>query len=136
MRAVAEEEGIPLKKAKEETIGFGRRGKKEEKMKWLGVILDSELQFHDHMLSRVKRARQMLGNLSGLGNSTWGMTPYSLRQAHTEIIRTIALWGAEVGWRGQEKLRKALKSLQYQGLRKCSGAPYGTAQAAVEKKRA
>ena len=49
------------------------------------------------------------------------------------MIRTIALWGAEVGWRGQGKWRKALKTLQYQSLSKSVGAPYGTAQAAVDR---
>ena len=38
-----------------------------------------------------------------------------------------------MGWRGQEKWRKALKSLQYQSLRRCSGAPPGTAQDAVDR---
>ena len=72
----------------------------------------------------------MLRNLKGLGNSAWGMTPLIWRQAYTLIIRTIALWGAEVR---RERWRKALKTLQYQSLRKCSGASYGTAQAAVDK---
>ncbi len=48
------------------------------------------------------------------------------------MVRTIALWREEVGWRGQEKWRKALKTLQYQSLRKCVGAAHETAQAAVD----
>ena len=75
----------------------------------------------------------MLGNLRGLGNSVWGLTLLSSRQAYTGMIRTIALWGAEVGWRGQEKWKKALKKTQYQSLRKCAGAPQGTPQEAVDK---
>ena len=62
-------------------------------MKWLGVILDSNLRFEDHLLAKVKRARQMLGNLNGLGNNFWGLTPYSWRQAYTGMIRTIAHFG-------------------------------------------
>ena len=69
--------------------------------------------------------------LAGLGNSAWGLTPLSWRQAYTGMIRTIALWGAEGGWRGQEKWRRALRSLKYQSLRKCSGAPQGTVHNAV-----
>ena len=97
---IAETDGIPLEKAKEETIIFGKKGRKGETVKWLGVILDSELKFQEHLNTRVKRATQMLGNLRGLGNSAWGLTPMSWRQAYTGMIRTIALWGAEVGWRG------------------------------------
>ena len=121
-----------MEREREETIVFGRKGKNAEKVKWLGVILDSNLRFEEHIASRVKRARQILGNLNKLGSSTWGMTSRSWRQAYT-IVRTIALWGAEVGWRGLEKWRTALKTLQYQSLRKCAGAPHGTAQEAVDK---
>ena len=110
MREIAEADGIPFEKEKEETIVFGIKGNKLEKVKWLGIILDSKLKFQDHLEVRVKRLRQMLGNLKGLGNSAWGLNPASWRQAYTGMIRTIALWGAEVGWRGQEKWRKALKN--------------------------
>ena len=103
MREMSEVDGIPLELEKEEAFGFGRKGRKAEKVKWLGIIIDRELKFQYHIIARVKRARQMLGNLNGLGNSSWGMTLLSWRQAYTGMIRTIALWGAEVGWRGQEK---------------------------------
>ena len=97
IREVAEADGIPLERDKEEMIVFGRKGKKIERVKWLWIILDSRLQFQDHLESRVKSARQMLGNLRGLGNSSWWLTPLSWRQAYTGMIKTIALWGAEVG---------------------------------------
>ncbi len=73
----------------------------------------------------------MLGNLRGLGNSACGLTPLSWRQAYTGMIRTIALWGAEVGLRGQEKWWTSLRSLQYQSLRNCSGVLQGTAHNAI-----
>ena len=130
---IAEADGIPLKKAKEETIIFGKKGRKEETVKWLGIILDSEMKFQEHLNTRVKRAIQMLGNLRGVGNSAWRLTPMSWRQAYTGMIRTIAIWGAEVGWGSHEKWRKALQKIQYQSLRKCAGAPQGTPQEAVDK---
>ena len=110
LREVPEADGIPLEREKEETIIFGKKWKKTEKVKWLGVFLDSRLEFKDHLDARVKRAKQMPGNLKGLRNSAWGLTPLGWRQAYTGMIKTIALWGAEVGWRGQEKWRKALKT--------------------------
>ena len=69
MREIAEADGIPLEREKEETIVFGREGRKEEKVKWLGIILDSGLQFQEHLDTRVRRAKQMLGNLRGVENS-------------------------------------------------------------------
>ncbi len=130
---IAEADGIPLEKAKEESIIFGKKGRKVETVKWLGIILDSKLKFQEHLKMRVKRATQMLGTLRGLGNSSWGLKPMSWGQAYTGMIRTIALWGAEVGWRGQEKWRKALRKIQYQSLRKCAGAPQGTPIEDVDK---
>ena len=49
------ENRIPLEREMEETIVFGRKGKNAEKVKWLGVILDSTLRFEDHIASRVKQ---------------------------------------------------------------------------------
>ena len=108
MGRIAEADRIPLEKVTEEIIIFGKKERKGEIVKWLEINLDSELKFQEHLNTRVKRATQILGNLRGLGNSAWGLTPMSWRQAYTGVIRTIALWGEEVGWRGQEKWRKAL----------------------------
>ena len=36
------------------------------------------------------------------------------------MIRTVALWGAEIGWRGQRDFEKELQKLQYQALRKAT----------------
>src|SRR6266576_305442 len=41
------------------------------------------------------------------------------------MIRVVALWGAELGWRGQREWRKQFERLQYQALRKCTGAVLG-----------
>ena len=43
------------------------------------------------------------------------------------MIRPIAMWGAELGWRGQENWEKEFSRLQYQALRKATGAVHGTA---------
>ncbi len=75
-REVAKPGGIPLEQGNEETIVFRRKGKKAEKVKLLGVSLDSNLRFEHHLLARVKRAKQMLRSLNSLSNSSWGLTPY------------------------------------------------------------
>ena len=45
---IAEGDGIPLEKAKEEMIIFRKKGRKVERVKWLGIILESELKFQEH----------------------------------------------------------------------------------------
>ena len=63
---IGEADGIPLEKAKEEMIIFGKKGSKGETVKWLGIILYRKLKFQEHLNTRVKRATQMLGNLRRL----------------------------------------------------------------------
>ena len=40
-----------------------------EKVKWLGVVLDEDLEFDIHWKGRIDKARGMLGALNGIGNS-------------------------------------------------------------------
>ena len=49
------------------------------------------------------------------------------------MIRTIAAWGAELGWRGQHNWKEAMTKLQYQSLRKCTGAVRGSKRDKVDK---
>ena len=38
-------------------------------MKWLGVILDEDLEFDAHWKGRITQARKILGALNGISNS-------------------------------------------------------------------
>ena len=49
------------------------------------------------------------------------------------MFRTVALWGAEFGWRGQKEWKRELERLQYQALRKCPGAVLGSNKEKVNK---
>lgn len=46
------------------------------------------------------------------------------------MVPTVALWGAEIGWRGQQDFERKLGRLQYQALSKVTGAVTG---ASIEK---
>ena len=49
------------------------------------------------------------------------------------MIRSIATWGAELGWRGQTAWEREFSRLQYQALRKATGAVQGTASDQVNQ---
>ena len=49
------------------------------------------------------------------------------------MIRSIARWGGELGWRGQKAWEKEFSRLQYQALRKATGAVQGTASDKVNQ---
>ena len=55
------------------------------------------------------------------------MCPGGWKKAYEGMIRSIATWGAELGWRGQKAWEKEFCRLQYQALRKATGAVQGTA---------
>ena len=114
LKEVADERGLLLAEDKEERLilrgGNGRRGRRGacEKVKWLVVILDEDLDFGPHWETRIAKARNLLGALDGVGSSRWGMSPLSWRQAYTGMIRGVASWGVEVSWRGHREWREAM----------------------------
>jgi len=57
---------------------------------------DESLSLREHWTEGVKKARQMLGQLS---NSQWGIRATSWRSIyHTGMIRVVAMWRSELGW--------------------------------------
>ena len=139
LKEVAAERGLPLAEDKEERLVLrcrsGRRGRRgvAEKVKWLGVILDEDLDFGQHWEYRIGKARSLLGALDGVGSSKWGMSPLSWRQAYTGMVRSVASWGIEVVWRGQREWHEMMEKLQYAALRKCTGAVVGARKEYVRK---
>ena len=112
-----------LEKEKHETIvfnpggpGSGTRQKRAEveRAKWLGVILDETLEFGHYWMFHIDKARQLLGVLSGIGTSQLGISSGSWSQLYMGIVRTVALWGAELGWRGHKERKREFERLQYQ----------------------
>ena len=88
---IAKNWNLPLEKEKHEKIvfnpkgvGSGRRKKRSEveKVKWLGIIVDETLDFDHHWKSRIAKAKQLLGSLSSMGSSQWGISPTSWRQLY------------------------------------------------------
>ena len=43
----------------------------------------------------------------------------------------VALWGAELGWKGQRAWVREFERVQYQALRKCTGATIGASREKV-----
>ena len=97
VKEVAEEYKLPLAEEKTERIVLRghqvkkrRKGADMERVKRLGVILDEDLDFDAHWVSRIDKARKLLGAISGMGSNRWGMSPLSWRQAYTGMIRSVA----------------------------------------------
>ena len=140
MAEVFEEWGMPTASDKYERLvergGKGRKRKRNKEVnwvKWLGIILDEDLTFDTHWQRGIEKAQKLLGALKGVGNSEWGLSPKGWRQVYTGMIRTVATWGAELGWRGQRGWAEELERLQYDCLRKCVGAVKGASKEKVRQ---
>lgn len=83
LKEVAVEWKLPLAEAKEEHLvlhgGNGRWGQSVvvQKVKWLGMILDEDLDFGLHWEYRIRKARSLLEVLHRVGFSWWVMSPLS-----------------------------------------------------------
>ena len=137
---VSKEWGMPTAPDKHERLVIRssegrkkRRGGEAKWVKWLGIILDEDLSFDDHWQKRIEKARSLLGALKEAGNSEWGLSPRGWRQVYTGMFRTVATWGAELGWRGQKRWEEELERLQYDSVRKCVGAVKGASKEKVWK---
>ena len=131
---VAAGRGLPLAANKEESMvlrrGCGRKKRRKnglaERVKWLGVILDDRLDFRENWRHRIGKTRSLLEALGGVGNSRWGMGPVGWRAAYTGMVRAVASWGVEIGWRGQKEWRHEMTLLQNVAMRKTLGAVKGS----------
>ena len=133
---VATAQRLPLAAEKEESMvlrgGCGRKKTRRngltEKVKWLGVVLDDRLDFKEHWPHRIGKARSLLGALRGATNTKWGMSPLTWRAAWTGMVRNVASWGVEIGWRGQREWRHEMTILQNAAMRKTLGAVKGSSR--------
>jgi len=135
---VAQENHLPLEEAKHEKLVLRdkkRRRKAEVKwVKWFVIILVEILTFEKHWRSRIAKARAMLAQFNGIGNSQWGVSASSWGQIYTGMIRAVALWGAELGWRGQKDWEEEMEKLQYQCLKKCVNATHSSRRELVSQR--
>ena len=77
----------------------------------MGVLLDKETDLGPHWEHRIGKAWKLLEAIDGVGNSAWVMSPLSWRQAYMGMIRAVASWGVEIGWRGQKEWRLRIEKL-------------------------
>jgi len=104
---IAEENHLLLEDSKHEQLVLRTKKRKRSAdvkwVKWIGIIMDKSLLFDKYWQSRIDKARAMLGQLNGIGTSNWGISATSWRSIHMGMIRAVAMWGSELGWRGQKR---------------------------------
>jgi ribonuclease HI len=81
-------------KVGDEEIPFNK-----EATRWLGVWLDSQLTLREHHATRLKSGRNAMNRLRRL-TGQMGLSPVNCRRIMTACVQSVAMFGAELWWKG------------------------------------
>jgi len=116
--AWAEQNGVAFDHGKTEAAIFHRGRKKgaeakakvkvgdievpfnKEATRWLGVWLDSQLSLREHHATRLKNGRNAMTQLRRLTGQL-GLSPANCRKVMTACIQSVAMFSAELWWKGE-----------------------------------
>ena len=94
---------------------------KQEATKWLGFWLDQKLSFKTHFENRMASAKGALQRVASLSNSNGGLSVSLMRRVVVAAVTSVALYGSEIWWRGQQDRVNKLQSLLNRQARAITG---------------
>ena len=89
---------------------FGKEIKVSKKAKYLGVVLDSKLNWGKHLEHAREKVTQAYWACKRAFRSTWGLGPDKVRWLHMAVLRPRLVYEAAVWW-PRCKLKGAKKAL-------------------------
>lgn len=83
-------------------------------VKYLGVWIDSKLNWKTHVEKAIARARASFWVMRGCFSNSWGLSPKSIAWLYQAIVRPILTYGCAVWWKRSltEHSRQQLNKLQ------------------------
>lgn len=101
----------------------GEKKKGQSQVKLLGIILDEQLTFRDHIANALAKANSASGIIARLGGVRKGMTGMAVRSLFLACVRPIFEYGIEVwNFAIQSKDRDRFRSIQGNCLKRALGA--------------
>jgi hypothetical protein len=94
---------------------------KQEATKWLGFWLDSKLSFRTHFENRMASAKGALHRVASLSRSNGGLSNDLMRRVIVAAVTSVALYGSEIWWRGQQDSVNKLQPLLNNQARAITG---------------
>ena len=87
-------------RAQETTIQIGEKQTtfNKDTTKWLGFWLDYSLNFNQHFKKKLAKTTQVLHQTQALSKRK-GLVLGLVRKLQLAVVKTVALYGAEVWWR-------------------------------------
>jgi ribonuclease HI len=113
---------------------FGIHLKLTDKVKYLGVILDSRLEWREHIEERTKKALRIFWQCRSTFGKKWGLKPAVLYWMYRAIVRPILIYGCMV-WAPRSELRvvqKKINQIQRLACLSITGVMTSTPTAALE----
>ncbi len=91
-------------------------------IKWLGIWLDSKLNFKEHVEKKVAQATRIFHQIKRLSNTERGLSFQAIRQLYIACITLITDYGVPIWWNNQKHLLEKFQRLQNAVLRTILGA--------------
>ena len=130
--------GLKISKTKTSTVLFKKRMKQNQvlpelfllnekinnkpSIKFLGITLDSRLNFKQHIKETVAKAKQSLNILKMVSAHKWGADKSTLLRLYWSLTRSIIDYGANIYAIGNKTTLKELNPVHNTALRLCTGA--------------
>jgi len=112
-----------LREAKDAAVSIGGKtfAIKLGATKWLGFWLDPKLSFKTHFEKRLSSAKEALQRVASLSGSNGGLPINLMRRVVVAAVSSVALYGSEIWWRGQQDRLKKMQLLLNRQARTFTG---------------
>lgn len=106
--------------------------KNENKIKFLGIILDNKLTWRDHIQQIIDKCKKRINLMRCIAGNSWGASKKTLCYIYKALIRSRIDYGCEVYEAANKSNLKKLEIIQNQCLRICTGAIKSTTTNTLE----
>ena len=106
--------------------------KMESKAKFLGLIFDSRLNWHEHITYLEQKCKKRLHLLRAVAGNSWGANKKVLLTIYRALIRSVLDYGSVAYNSASDNIKKRLDVIQHNALRIACGAFCSTAVSALQ----
>lgn len=111
---------------------YGQEVPRTKEFKYLGVIIDSKLNWKPHIDYAISKGKRTLWAARNMIAKKWGLGPRQTYWLFKQVVLPRVSYGAIVWWKAAKTHRKQLESLQRVGTMMITGAVRSTPSKSLE----